>query len=85
MALGKSRQVSALMSRNLSSHSPNINILLNNEIERKNKEGNNRISLYTVTLDALLHLGLKNMSELPEYDNIKKQLEVASQEALEEN
>jgi segregation and condensation protein B len=59
-------------------------LLLRGLVERKSKDGETRISLYTVTLDALLHLGLKNMNELPEYDSIKKKLEVASIEAKEE-
>lgn len=59
-------------------------LLLRGLVERKSKVGDERVSLYTVTLDALLHLGLKNMNELPEYDNIKKKLEVASIEAKEE-
>ena len=55
-------------------------LLLRGLVERKSKIGDERVLLYTVTIDALLHLGLKNMSELPEYDNIKRQLEVASME-----
>jgi len=58
-------------------------LLLRGLIERKNKDGD-RTSLYIVTTDALLHLGLKNMNELPEYDNIKRQLETASADAKEE-
>jgi segregation and condensation protein B len=60
-------------------------LLLRGLIERKSKQSDERVLLYIVTIDALLHLGLKNMSELPEYDNIKRQLEVAGAEALEEN
>jgi segregation and condensation protein B len=60
-------------------------LLLRGLIERKNKIGDERVSLYTVTMDALLHLGLKSMNELPEYDNIKRQLNVASSEAVEES
>ena len=60
-------------------------LLLRGLIERKSKALDERVSLYTITLDAMLYLGLKNMSELPEYDNIKRQLEVAGEEVKEEN
>ncbi len=60
-------------------------LLLRGLIERKNKISDERISLYSVTMDTLLYLGLKNMNELPEYDNIKKQLEDTAKEAVEEN
>ena len=60
-------------------------LLLRGLVERKNKIGDERVSLYTVTIDTLLHLGIKSMSELPEYDNIKGQLEAASAEVLEKN
>jgi segregation and condensation protein B len=60
-------------------------LLLRGLIERKNKPGNERVSIYTLTMDALLHLGLKNMSDLPEYDSMNKQLDVASEEAHEES
>ena len=56
-------------------------LLLRGLVERKNKIGDDRVSVYTVTLDALLHLGLKTMNELPEYDKIKEQLSAASEEA----
>src|ERR1035437_2273135 len=59
-------------------------LLLRGLIERKSKIGDDRVSIYTVTLEALLHLGLKNMSELPEYDNIKKQLILAIQESCQQ-
>ena len=53
-------------------------LLLRGLIERKSKSGESRISLYSLTIDALLHLGLQNISQLPEYDSIKKQLDAAS-------
>ena len=30
--------------------------------------------MYTVTSDTLLHLGLQNIKDLPEYSTIKKEL-----------
>ena len=56
-------------------------LLLRGLIERKSKIGETRVSLYTVTIDALLYLGLKNINELPEYGNIKEQIEIASMDA----
>ena len=59
-------------------------LLLRGLIERKSKALDERVSLYTITLDAMLYLGLKNMNELPEYDNIKKQLILAIQESCQQ-
>ncbi len=35
-----------------------------------------QLALYTVTSDTVLHLGLQNISDLPEYDTVQKELEV---------
>lgn len=51
------------------------NLLLRGLVERKNKEGDERVVLYTVTLDTLMHLGLEKISDLPEYANIIPKLE----------
>lgn len=52
------------------------NLLLRGLIERKNKEGDERVILYNITLEALMHLGLKNIEELPEYEQINTKLEI---------
>ena len=56
------------------------NLVLRGLIERKNKYGDDRISVYNLTVDALLHLGLKNINELPEYDKMKASLDIAGDE-----
>ncbi len=42
-------------------------------------ETDGRVSLYTITSDTLLHLGLSKLSDLPEYSAVKKELEVEEQ------
>ncbi len=56
------------------------NLMLRGLVERKNSEHDERIMMYTVTVDTLRHLGLGNISELPEYDSVKGQLEVTEKE-----
>ncbi len=57
-------------------------LLLRGLVEKKNKEGDERSFVYNITMDALLHLGIKNICDLPEYDNMKKQLEVVEEEEI---
>ena len=54
-------------------------LLLRGLVEKKNKEGDERSFVYNITVDAVMHLGLKNINELPEYDNMKKQLNVVEE------
>lgn len=48
-------------------------LLLRGLVERQTKEGDERTFLYKITMNAIMHLGIKSASELPEYDNIRKQ------------
>lgn len=59
-------------------------LLLRGLIEKKNKEGDERAFVYNITVDAIMHLGLQNISELPEYDNMKKQMEVVEEKIVGE-
>ncbi len=52
------------------------NLLLRGLVERKNSKSDERVILYNITGDTLRHLGLSHISELPEYEEMKKQLEV---------
>lgn len=63
------------------------NLLLRGLIERKNSETDMRVVGYNVTGDALRYLGLSHISELPEYEEMKKQLEDVEEKEmdLEEN
>ncbi len=51
-------------------------LLLRGLVERKGSERDERVMLYTVTSDALRHLGLSRLEDLPEYREMKKQLEI---------
>lgn len=59
------------------------NLLLRGLIEKKNKDGDERSFMYNVTMDAVMHLGLKQISELPEYENMRKKLETTEEEIAE--
>lgn len=58
------------------------NLLLRGLIEKKTDERGRAVIVYTITSDALLHLGLRDVSELPDYAAVRKELEAA--EATEE-
>ncbi len=58
-------------------------LLLRGLVERKNSERDERVALYTLTSNALLHLGISKVSELPEYTVLKKELQ-APEEELEQ-
>jgi segregation and condensation protein B len=55
------------------------NLLIRGLIERKNSETDMRVVGYNVTVDALRFLGLSHISDLPEYEEIKKQLQVVEE------
>ena len=57
------------------------NLLLRGLVERKNNPNDERVSLYSITSDTLRHLGLSRTSDLPEYGEVKKQLEETSTSA----
>lgn len=60
------------------------NLLLRGLIEKQNKEGNDRVMLYTITMDTLLHLGLSSVTELPEYTAVHTELSAEQVQELEE-
>ncbi|HEY4505511.1 MAG TPA: SMC-Scp complex subunit ScpB [Candidatus Paceibacterota bacterium] len=60
------------------------NLLLRGLIERKNSDTDGRMVGYSITMDTLRFLGLGSISELPEYEESRKQLEI-TEEAVEEN
>lgn len=55
-------------------------LLLRGLAQKVNSETDMRAAVYTVTTDTLLHLGIHSIGELPEYSNIKKQLEIKEEE-----
>ena len=60
-------------------------LLLRGLVEKKNSHLDERVVVYSVTGDTLRHLGLSHITELPEYEDVKKQLEVAEVEEKEED
>ncbi|KKQ99774.1 MAG: Segregation and condensation protein B [Parcubacteria group bacterium GW2011_GWF2_40_69] len=55
------------------------NLLLRGLIEKKNSETDMRVIGYNITADALRFLGLSHISELPEYNELRQQLDVAEE------
>ncbi|MES2213268.1 MAG: SMC-Scp complex subunit ScpB [Patescibacteria group bacterium] len=55
------------------------NLLLRGLVEKKSSLHSDRTMVYTVTSDTVRHLGLSQISDLPEYETTKKQLEVADE------
>ena len=51
------------------------NLMLRGLVERKNSVSDERIMMYNITEETLRYLGLSHISDLPEYENVKKQLE----------
>jgi segregation and condensation protein B len=54
-------------------------LLLRGLVEKARSETDERVSMYTITSDTLLHLGITKISDLPEYDSVKKELEISEQ------
>ncbi len=52
-------------------------LLLRGLVERKSMPSDERVMLYTITGETLRYLGLGSITELPEYEETRKQLEVA--------
>ena len=59
-------------------------LLLRGLVEKKNSPVDERVIVYNITSDALRHLGLSHISQLPEYEETKKQLEII-EDKIEEN
>ena len=51
------------------------NLMLRGLVERKNSVSDERIMMYNITEQTLRYLGLGHISDLPEYEDVKKQLE----------
>lgn len=60
------------------------NLLLRGLIERNVSRDDERMVVYTVTSDTIRFLGLQNISELPEYMEMRNELEVADRLKEEE-
>jgi segregation and condensation protein B len=52
------------------------NLLLRGLVERKASSWDERVIVYSITADTLRYLGLGSITELPEYMEVRKQLEV---------
>lgn len=61
------------------------NLLLRGLVERKSSSWDERVIVYSITADSLRHLGLGSITELPEYMDVRKQLEVEAEEVTEDN
>ncbi len=59
------------------------NLLLRGLVERKTSQSDERMIVYNITTDTVRFLGLKSINELPEYDDVRKQLEVENIESTE--
>ena len=60
------------------------NLLLRGLVERKGSKEDERVILYNITGDTLRYLGLGSISELPEYQATRAQLEVKEEIKEEE-
>lgn len=59
------------------------NLLIRGLIEKKPSKTDERIMLYSITMDALMHLGIKSVEELPEYDKVNKEIDISPEEEEE--
>lgn len=53
-------------------------LLLRGLIDKKPSETDARVMAYFITTDAIRHLGLSHISELPDYEEIRKEMETAA-------
>lgn len=54
-------------------------LLLRGLIERASNKTDERVVVYTITSDTIRFLGLKSISELPEFEETRKELEVVEE------
>ncbi len=59
------------------------NLLLRGLVERRASSWDERVIVYSITADSLRYLGLSSITELPEYMEVRKQLEVESEDESE--
>lgn len=52
-------------------------LLLRGLVEKMSVEGDDRMVGYVVTADTLRHLGLSSLSDLPEYERIKQEIDAS--------
>jgi segregation and condensation protein B len=60
-------------------------LLLRGLVEKKNSTTDERVVVYNITLETLRFLGIKSVNDLPEYEQMQKQLEVIEEEENTEN
>jgi len=60
-------------------------LLIRGLVERVDNPKDARSYLYKTTLDLLSHLGVSKLSELPEYEQVRKDIEEFKQSTAEEN
>lgn len=51
-------------------------LLIRGLIEQKQKEGDNRVSVFYPTTDVLMHFGITNPTELPDHEVLSSQLAI---------
>ena len=54
-------------------------LLLRGLVEKKNSPSDERVLVYSITGDALRYLGLSHISDLPEYEEVRKELEIKNE------
>lgn len=59
-------------------------LLIRGLIDKKPAPYDERVMVYSITTDALMHLGIKSIEELPEYDTVNRQLNVSDIENKDE-
>ncbi len=69
--------------RGVSSQYAIRNLLLRGLIERGVSKENERIVVYNITSDTIRFLGLNSISDLPEYEESRKQLEVVEESKID--
>jgi len=60
-------------------------LLIRGLVEKKANEHDERSSVYIITFETLLHLGIERIEQLPEYETMKKALEVKEDSEIEDN
>ncbi len=56
------------------------NLMIRGLIERKNDIKNQRSFLYSPTLELLSFMGISDLEELPEYEKVKKEIEIVQEQ-----
>jgi len=56
------------------------NLLIRGLIEKNPSKTDERVMLYSITMNTLMHLSLKSIEELPEYDKVKREIDILPEE-----